>query len=125
MRKFAVIVEIEVSAEQRERLLPLLLAHRARCLEGEPGTLQYDVLVPQDDETRLFEYAVFSDEAAFQTHRVGSSIARWREETADMALKLHVMRFALTEPQTSERSASPDSPLQSDGKQLGDTSWLP
>lgn len=93
--KFAVIVTIEIPAEQRERVLSLLLAHRARCLESEPATLQYDVLIPQEDQTKLLEYESFRDEAAFETHRAGPSLARWREETAHVWGSSFMWRDAL------------------------------
>jgi quinol monooxygenase YgiN len=66
--KFAVIGSIEVTPGSRDRFLPLLMAHRARCLRDEPGTLQFEVLLPRDDETKVLLYEVYRDEAAFTAH---------------------------------------------------------
>ena len=39
MPKLAIVATIEVAPERRDQLLPLLMAHRGRCL-------QFDVLAP-------------------------------------------------------------------------------
>ncbi|WP_244919835.1 putative quinol monooxygenase [Rhizobium grahamii] len=53
MSKLAVIGTIEATPGQRERLLPLLLNHKARCLRDESGTLTFEVMVSNDHETKL------------------------------------------------------------------------
>ena len=92
MPKLAIIGSIEVPSGRRAELLPLLLAHRDRCLKDEPGTMRFEVLIPRDDEARIHLLEVYQDDAAFDAHRSGTSIARWREETAEMGVKIHVMR---------------------------------
>ena len=92
MPKLALIATIEVAAGRRDQLLPLLRAHGARSLKDEPGTLQFDVLVPRDDETKLFLYEVYRDDAAFEAHRNAASIARFREEAAGMFGSIHATR---------------------------------
>ena len=42
MPKLAIVATIEVAPERRDQLLLLLMAHRARCLKDEPGTLQFE-----------------------------------------------------------------------------------
>lgn len=84
MPKLALIATIEVAAGQRDQLLPLLGAHGARSLKDEPGTLQFEILVPRDGDTKLFLYEVYRDDAAFEAHRNAASIARFREEAAGM-----------------------------------------
>jgi hypothetical protein len=49
----------EVAPGRRQQLLPLLMAHRARCLKHEPGTLQFEVLAPREDDTRALLYEVY------------------------------------------------------------------
>ena len=48
MPKFATVGTIEIASGRRDQLLPLLVAHKARCLKEEPGTLQFEILVPPD-----------------------------------------------------------------------------
>jgi (4S)-4-hydroxy-5-phosphonooxypentane-2,3-dione isomerase len=95
MAKFATVGTIEVAPGRRDQLLPLLVAHRARCLQDEPGTLQFEILLPRDDDTKVLLYEVYSDDAAFEVHLNGSSFARWREETAGMVEKIYGSKCAV------------------------------
>lgn len=94
MPKFANVVTIEVTPGRKAQLLALLAAHKERSLK-EPGTLQFEILLPKDDETEILSYEVYRDAAAFEIHRNGSSLAQWREETAGMVVKLHGTRCAI------------------------------
>ena len=85
MPKLAILATIEVAPGCMEELLPLLMAHRARCLRDEPGTLQFEVLRPRDGEdTRLMLFEVYRDEAAFEAHWNAPSRAQYRAEAGDM-----------------------------------------
>lgn len=84
MPKLAIVATIEVAPGRKGELLPLLAAHRARCLENEPGTVQFDLLLPQDGDTKIVIYEVYRDEAALDAHMNGSSLARLRKEAAGM-----------------------------------------
>lgn len=85
MGKFAVVATYEIAPDKIDAFLPFLLAHRDRCLRDEPGTLRFDVLQPASN---LMLYEVYEDEAAFQAHRNGASVARFREETVAIERKL-------------------------------------
>ena len=99
MRRLAVIVEIEVAPGRRDQLLPLLMAHRTRCLKDEREiTLQLDVLVPYDNDTKVLSYEIYKDDAAFEVHRNGSSLAQFRADTAGMIVKMHVTKYAPQAP---------------------------
>jgi len=95
--KLAIVGTIEVAPGSREQVLSLLMAHRARCLKDEPGTLQFEVLVPNDDATKILLYELYQDAAAFQTHWNGPSTARVREEAGTMIVKIYGTRCALSE----------------------------
>lgn len=92
MARFAIVATYEIAPGQIDAFLPLLLAHRDRCLKDEPGTLRFDVLRP---ENNLMLYEVYEDEAAFQVHRDGPSSARTREEAAGIERKLTFIRCSL------------------------------
>lgn len=85
MSKFAVIATYEIAADQIDAFLLLLRAHRDRCLKGEPGTLGFEILRP---EKNLMLYEVYENEAAFQAHRDGPMVARFREEAKHIERKL-------------------------------------
>jgi len=95
MPKFATVGTIEVAPGRRDQLLPLLVTHKARCLKDEPGTLQFEILLPHDDDTKILLYEVYRDDAAFEVHRNGPSFARWREETAGMVARIYGTRCAV------------------------------
>ena len=97
MSSLALIATFEVAPQRRDQFLPLLMAHRARSLKDEPGTLQFEVLAPPEDETKVLTFEVYRDAAAFDVHRNGPSLARWREETADMIGKFLVTRYVVVE----------------------------
>ena len=99
MPKLAIIATIQVAPGRRDQLLPLLMAHRARCLKDEGGiTLHIDVLVPFDNDTKVLSYEVYRDDGAFEVHRNGSSVAQFREDTAGMIAKMHVTKYAPQAP---------------------------
>lgn len=97
MPKFALIASIEVTPGRKDEFVRLLLAHRARCLESEPGTLRFDVLLPQQDAGAVMIYELYSDEAAFDVHSNGPSLARLKEEAAGMMAKVSGTRCDLVE----------------------------
>src|SRR5262245_36696644 len=97
MPKFANVVLIEAARGRRDEIVALLAAHKARCLQDEPGTLQFEILLPKDDDTKILSYEVYRDDAAFETHRNGRSLAQLREDIAEMAVKLHGTRCAVVD----------------------------
>jgi quinol monooxygenase YgiN len=94
MPKFANVVTIEVAPGRRDQVVTELAAHKAR-LKDEPGTLQFEVLLPQDDDTKIFAFEMYRDAAAFEVHLNGPSLAQLREEIAGMVMKLHGVRCAV------------------------------
>jgi quinol monooxygenase YgiN len=96
MSKFANVVTIEVAPGRRDQVVTLLLAHKAR-LKDEPGTLQFEVLLPKDDDTKVLSYEVYRDAAAFEAHLKGPSLARLKEEITGVVVKLHGVRCAVVD----------------------------
>ena len=96
MSKFANVVTIEVVPGRRDQVVTLLLAHKAR-LKDEPGTLQFEVLLPKDDDTKVLSYEVYRDAAAFEAHLKGPSLARLKEEITGVVVKLHGVRCVVVD----------------------------
>ena len=96
MSKFANVVTIDVAPGRRDEVVALLLAHKAR-LKDEPGTLQFEVLLPKDDDTKVLSYEVYRDAAAFEAHLKGPSLARLKEEITGVVVKLHGVRCAVVD----------------------------
>ena len=96
MAKFANVVTIEVAPGRRDQVVTLLAAHKAR-LKNEPGTLQFEVLLPKEDDTKVLSFEMYRDAAAFEVHLNGPSLAQLREDTAGIVMKLHGMRCAVVD----------------------------
>jgi len=96
MPKFANVVTIEVAPGRRDQVVTSLSAHQAR-VKDEPGTLQFEVLLPQDDDTKVLSFEMYRDAAAFDVHLNGPSLAKLREEIAGMAVELHGVRCAVVD----------------------------
>ena len=96
MSKFANVVTIEVAPGRKDEVVALLLAHKAR-LKDEPGTLQFEVLLPKDEDTKVRVYEMYRDAAAFEVHLNAPSLAQWKKETAGMVVSLHGVRCAVVD----------------------------
>ena len=90
MPKFANVVTIEVAPGRRDQVLRLLGEHKAR-VKDEPGTVQFEILLPKEDDTKVLLYEAYRDATAFEVHLSGPSLA-----TAGM-VKLHGVRCAVVD----------------------------
>lgn len=86
--KHAVIGTVEVKPGARDEVLRAVLAHRERSLRDEPGTLQFEVLVPNEDADKLYLYEQYTDTAAFVAHMKGSSMAAVTREIGHLVVSL-------------------------------------
>jgi quinol monooxygenase YgiN len=84
MSKLVIMGTVDVALGTREQVLPLMMAHRERCLRDEPGTLQFEVVLPRDDDSRMLIYEVYQDDTAFEAHRNAPSRAQWLKDTVGM-----------------------------------------
>jgi len=92
MSKLVIMGTIEVAPGKRAQVLPLLMAHRSRCLKDEPGTLQFEVMIPHEDDSKILIYEVYQNDAAFEVHRNAQSITQWRQQTAGIVVKVIATR---------------------------------
>lgn len=98
MARLVLLGTIDVVQGRKDQLVSSLLAHKARCLKDEPGTLPMEVLAPPGDDAKVLLYEAYQDDAAFDVHRNGSSFAQLRKETAGTIVKIDVIRCAIVEP---------------------------
>jgi quinol monooxygenase YgiN len=90
--KLVIIGTIDVVRGKRRQVLAALAAHKARCLQDEPGSLEFEIMTPHDDETRVLVYEVYRDNAAFEVHRTNPSIEHFLEESAGAVAAIHITR---------------------------------
>ena len=96
MSRFANFVTIAVAPGRRDEVLTAIAAHKVR-VKDEPGTLQFEVLLPQDDDTKVLSFEMYRDAAAFEVHLKGPSLARLREDIAGIVTKLHGVRCGVVD----------------------------
>ncbi len=82
MSKLAIVATIKTVPGKRDEYLAFLKAHGKRCLATEPGTLQFEILVPHEEADTVMLYEVYASPEAFQTHWNGTSIQQMKQEAA-------------------------------------------
>ena len=92
MAKLAIVATIKTAPGKRDEYLKHLKAHAQRCRATEPGTLQFDILVPQKEADTLMLYEVYADLEAFEVHWNGPSIQQTRKDTAGLMVSLTGVR---------------------------------
>ena len=97
MSKLAIVATIETVAGKRDQYLRFLKAHGKRCLSTEPGTLQFEILVPHEVADTIMLYEVYASPEAFQAHLNGASIQQMRQETARLRVSLKGVRCDLVD----------------------------
>jgi quinol monooxygenase YgiN len=97
MSKYAIVATIKTVPGKRDEYLTFLGAHRRRCLATEPGTLQFDVLVPQEEADTVMVYEVYASPEAFQTHWNGTSIQQMRQDVSELQVSIEGVRCNLVE----------------------------
>lgn len=97
MSKLAIIGTLELQPGSRDEVLKSLLAHRERCLRDEPGTLQLDVLIPQDSNNKILLYEVYTNADAFAAHFSGPSLKQAQQEVGSKLLSLSGVQCGLAE----------------------------
>jgi quinol monooxygenase YgiN len=97
MRKLAIVATIKTAPGKRDEYLKHLRAHAERCRATEPGTLQFEILVPQKEEDTLMLYEVYVSPEAFQAHWEGQSMKQVRRDSEGLQLSLSGVRCDLVE----------------------------
>jgi quinol monooxygenase YgiN len=92
MSKLAIVATIKTAPGKRDEYLKHLRAHGERCRANEPGTLQFDILVPQKETDTLMLYEVYASLEAFQAHWNGESMKQARRDTEGLVLSLTGVR---------------------------------
>src|SRR5437660_12904122 len=92
MGKLAIIATIKTVPGKRDEYLKHLKAHRDRCLANEPGTLTFDILVPQKEADTVMLYEVYASPEAFEAHWNGLSMQQAKHDTEALAIGMNGVR---------------------------------
>jgi quinol monooxygenase YgiN len=97
MAKLAIVATIKTVAGGRDEYLKHLHAHAGRCRATEPGTLQFDVLVPQKEADVVMLYEVYESAEAFQAHWDGPSLRQMLADAGHLQVSLTGVRCGVAE----------------------------
>jgi (4S)-4-hydroxy-5-phosphonooxypentane-2,3-dione isomerase len=78
MNRIMIVVEFEVKPEHRNQFIELIKGHAQRS-RAEDGCQQFDVLLPQEDQNRVFLVEAWRDQAALDVHSRSPMLAKTRE----------------------------------------------
>jgi quinol monooxygenase YgiN len=78
MSRIMIVVEFEVRPQHRNEFIELMKAHAQRS-RAEDGCQQFDVLLPEEDQNRVFLVEAWRDQAALDVHSKGPMLAKTRE----------------------------------------------
>ena len=78
MSRLMIVVEFEVKPEHRNAFVELMKGH-ARLSRAEDGCQQFDVLLPQEDHSRVLLVEAWRDQAALDVHSKAPTMAKLRE----------------------------------------------
>jgi (4S)-4-hydroxy-5-phosphonooxypentane-2,3-dione isomerase len=70
MSAVMIVVEFEVKPQHRAPFIDLMRAH-ARRSRGDDGCLQFDVMLPREDDAHVFLVEKWRDQAALDAHARG------------------------------------------------------
>jgi quinol monooxygenase YgiN len=97
MPKLAIVATIKTAPGKRDEYLKHLRAHAQRCLATEPGTLKFEILVPQKEADTVMLYEVYESLPAFEAHWNGASMQQVKRDAADLQVSLSGVRCDLDE----------------------------
>lgn len=97
MAKLAVVATIKIAAGKRAEYLKHLKAHAQRCRATEPGTLAFEILVPQEEDDTVMLYEVYASNEAFDAHLTGASIQQMRRDSVGIQTSLNGVRCDLAD----------------------------
>ena len=78
MSQVMIVVDFEVKPEHRSQFIELMRGHAQRS-RGDDGCMQFDLMLPQDDERHVFLVEKWRDQAALDVHLKLPAMARLRE----------------------------------------------
>ena len=97
MAKFAIVATVKTVPGKRDEYLKHLKAHAQRCLATEPGTLKFEILVPQKEADTIMLYEVYASPEAFEAHWTGQSMQQAKQDTTGLQVSLSGVRCDIVE----------------------------
>jgi quinol monooxygenase YgiN len=96
MGRLALVATIKTVLGKREEYLKYLKAHAQRCLATEPGTLKFEILLPEEADTVML-YEVYASQKAFEAHWNGPSKQQAERDFKGLKISASGMRCEIVE----------------------------
>ncbi len=90
----AICVTFRIKEDRMEDFLPHMLNQARTSLQQEPDCHRFDVC-QSDDRRTIFLYELYSDKAAFETHRASAHFQEFDAATRAMVAEKSVESFSL------------------------------
>lgn len=87
MAALVLLVELEITPGQMAAFKARAAKHRDLVLANEPGCHRFELLAPADDDSRVFLYEVYADQAAIDHHLGTDYMKQYLEDTGPMIAK--------------------------------------
>lgn len=84
---YAVVVQLKIKPEMREKFLAAAMDDSTCSVRDEPGCLRFDVLLDNSDPNKFFFYEIYRDENAFKAHQASAHFSRWRAAADEVLAK--------------------------------------
>lgn len=89
-----IAVELDIKPDKRDAFLAEIRRHVSATRKDEPGCLQFDVSIDQENRNKAIFHEVYASDAALEQHRKSPSLKLYMETTADL-LGVRTPHFAL------------------------------
>ena len=86
MGKLAIVGTVKTAPGKRDEYLKHLKAHAQRSLATEPGTLEFKILVPQNEADTVMLYELYASTESFEAHRTGASMQEVKRDAAGLQI---------------------------------------
>jgi len=97
MSKLVIVVDFELQPGAAARFMPLMQTNAEASLRDEPGCLQFDVLIPEDNAKdsieRVFLYEVYVNAKAFEEHLKTAHFLSFKAAVSTLVKSQTVQRY--------------------------------
>lgn len=91
----AIVVHFEVKPDKIDAFKAEIVGHATRCIEREPGCLQFDVVQDTKNPAHFAVYEIYTDQAAIDAHRATPYMAETGKILPDLITKRDLTIFNL------------------------------
>jgi (4S)-4-hydroxy-5-phosphonooxypentane-2,3-dione isomerase len=91
----AIVVHFEAKPDKIDAFKEAIVGHATRCIEREPGCLQFDVVQDTKNPAHFAVYEIYKDQAAIDAHRATPYMAETGKILPDLITKRELTMFNL------------------------------